>query len=265
MVVAFWLILMEIEVATSSARRGPWLLNVTAVAVMALAAGWRRRYPLLFLAVVGGLAFALSDGLTSLDRSTITGLYSLAVPLFTVAVWERRTQATAGLALWAVGASSVAVVRHAAVGGLLGAVVIGIIVWAAGRLWRAQLLLTADLTETTARLAAERDQSAQLAVAMERTRIARELHGPVAYGVVTMVVQAEAARKLLVLRPEEAEAAICGIEQTGRDALTQLRRILGVLRAPAGPPPLVAIGSARTPPPLALHDQAASLPERVLT
>ena len=118
MVVVFWLILMETEVATSSARRGLWLLNVTAVAVMALAAAWRRRYPLLFLAVVGGLAFALSDGLTSLDRSTITGLYSLAVPLFTVAVWEQRTQATAGLALWAVGASSVAVVHHAAFGGL---------------------------------------------------------------------------------------------------------------------------------------------------
>ena len=145
MIVAFWLVVMEIEVATSSARRGPWLLNAAAVAAMALAAGWRRRYPLLFLAVVGGLAVALSAGLTSLDRSTITGLYSLAVPLFTVAAWEPRTKATVGLALWAAGASSVAVVHEAAAGGLAGALVMGIVVWAAGRVWRAQLVLNADL------------------------------------------------------------------------------------------------------------------------
>ena len=195
-IVAFWLVVLEIEVATSSARYGPWLLSAAAVAVMAVAAGWRRRYPLLFLAVVGGLAIALSAGLTSLDRSTITGLYSLAVPLFTLAAWQPRTQATVGLALWAAGAGVVAVVHKAAAGGLAGALVVGIVVWAAGRVWHAQLLLNADLTETTTRLAAERDLRSRLAVATERTPIARDLHGPVAHAVITMVVQAEAARKL---------------------------------------------------------------------
>ena len=111
----------------------------------------------------------------------------------------------------------------------------GVVVWAAGRVWRTQLLLNADLTETTARLAAERDQRAQVAVATERTRIARDLHGPVAHGVITMVVQAETARNLLMHQPGEAEAAIRDIEQTGRDALTQLRRILGVLRSSCNP------------------------------
>jgi signal transduction histidine kinase len=232
---------------------------------MAVAAGWRRRYPLLFLAVVGGLAIALSGGLTSLDRATMTGLFCLAVPVFTVAAWEPRTRATVGLALWVAGASSVGVVHKAAAGGLGGALVMGIVVWAAGRVWRAQLLLNADLTDTTARLAAERDQRAQLAVVTERTRIARDLHGPVAHGVITMVVQAEAARKLLVHQPGKVEAAIRDIEQTGRDALTQLRRILGVLRSPAAtvaPPAIVAAGASVV---ARLGERAAWTPEQVLT
>ncbi|MGH3493935.1 MAG: sensor histidine kinase, partial [Sciscionella sp.] len=69
LLISVWLVAMEIEVATSSARRGPWLPNAAAVAAMAIAAGWRRQYPMLFLLVVGGLAAALSGGLTSLDRS----------------------------------------------------------------------------------------------------------------------------------------------------------------------------------------------------
>jgi signal transduction histidine kinase len=143
----------------------------------------------------------------------------------------------------------------------------GLVVWTAGRVWRGQRALTAELTETTARLAAERDQRARLAVAIERTRIARELHGQVAHGVVTMVVQAEAARNLLTHEPGSAEAGIRAIEQTGRDALTQLRRILGVLRSTDGPPPRRA---APAPPPTALSvpqpgQPGRGLPAEVLT
>jgi signal transduction histidine kinase len=247
MTVTFWLVVMETEVATSSARRGPVLLNVVAVALMAVAASWRRRFPLLFIAVVGVLAVVLSGGLTSLDRSTVTGLYTLAVPLFTVAAWEPRARATLGLAFWASVAGGVALIHHAPAGGFAGALVMGIAVWTAGRVWRAQVLLNAELAETTARLAAERDQRARLAVTTERLRIARDLHGSVAHGVTTMVVQAEAARALLVLQPWAVDAAIRDIEQTGRDALSQLRLILGVLRTSTSrplPTEIVAAGVA---------------------
>ena len=232
-----WLVALEIDAATNSARTGPWILNAAAVAAMALAAIWRRRSPLLFLAVVAGLATALSGGLTSFDRSSITGLYSLVVPLFTVAAWQARRNAALGLALWTAGGSVLAVLRHEAFGGFAGAAGAGIVVWAAGRAVRAQRLLTNELTDTTKRLAAERDKRAELAVATERTRIARQLHGLVARGVVTMVVQAEAARNLVASNPDDAAAAIRTIEQTGRDALTQLRRILGVLRSSAATVP----------------------------
>ena len=260
-----WLAAMETEVATSTARKGPWALDAAAVALMALAAGWRRRSPLAFLAVVGALAAPLSGGLTSLDRSTVTGLYTLAVPLFTIAAWLPRTRAVLGLGLWAAGASVVAVGRHASAGGLTGALAMGVVVWAAGLAWRAQRTLNADLTETTSLLAAERDQRAELAVASERTRIARELLGLVAHGVVTMVVQAEAARNLLGQQPGTAEDAIRAIEMTGREALTQLRRILGVLRATAGAIDQRASSPSPTSSMPRSDEPLASRPEKVLT
>jgi Histidine kinase len=79
-----------------------------------------------------------------------------------------------------------------------------------------------------------------------------------------MVVQAEAARNLLTLEPADAEAAIRAIEQTGRDALTQLRRILGVLRSAGGPPAPLAFETApalRTRQP---GENIAHAPEQVL-
>jgi signal transduction histidine kinase len=231
---------------------------------MALAAGWRRRSPLLFLAVVGCLAEPLSGGLTSVDRSTVTGLYTLAVPLFTVAAWQPRARAGFGMALWVTVAGAFAAFRHASFGGFAGAAVIGMVVWAVGRISWGQRILTIELTETTARLAVERDQRAELAVATERIRIARQLHGLVARGVVTMVVQAEAARNLLTHEPDGAAAAIRAIEQSGRDALTQLRRILGVLRSTtdsAVPLAFDAAPASSVPPP---HDNTLRLPERAL-
>jgi signal transduction histidine kinase len=264
LIVIGWLVAMETEAAISTARNGTWALDATLVAAMALAAGWRRHNPLIFLVVVGALAGILSGGLTSLDRSTVTGMYSLAVPLFTVAAWQPRTRAVLGLGLWTAGACVVAVVRHASAGGLTGAVAMGVVVWAAGRAWSAQRNLNADLAETTALLAAERDQQAELAVASERTRIARELLGLVAHGVVTMVVQAEAARNLLSQQSGSAEDAIRAIEVTGRDALSQLRRILGVLRAPVGVPEKRAPGPVPVSPVPSWDGPLTSVPDGVL-
>jgi signal transduction histidine kinase len=266
-IVIGWLAVMEAEVATSSARRGPWAVNAASVAVMALAAAWRRRNPLLLFVVVGALAAMLSSGLTSLDRSTVTGLYTLAVPLFAIAAWQPRNRAALGVALWTAGTSTVAAVRHATVGGLVGALVMGLVVWTGGRIWRAQRTLNTELAETTVRLATERDRQAELAVASERTRIARELHGLVAHGVVAMVVQAEAARNLVTEDPGSAADSIRAIERTGRDALTQLRRILGVLRTPVDstdePTTQTALRSSTSTQPR--HEALTSMPEEALT
>ena len=80
---------------------------------------------------------------------------------------------------------------------------------------------------------AERDRQLALAAAEERSRIARELHDVVAHHVSLMAVQSEAAAALLPGRPAEAGKAVDIIGQTAREALTELRRLLGVLRGPA--------------------------------
>jgi signal transduction histidine kinase len=80
---------------------------------------------------------------------------------------------------------------------------------------------------------ADRDRQVALAAAQERTRIARELHDVVAHHVSLMAVQSEAAAALLPARPAEAAKSVQIIGQTAREALTELRRLLGVLRGPA--------------------------------
>jgi signal transduction histidine kinase len=80
---------------------------------------------------------------------------------------------------------------------------------------------------------AERARHVALAAAAERARIARELHDVVAHHVSLMAVQSEAAAALLPGRPEEASKSVEIIGRTAREALTELRRLLGVLRGPA--------------------------------
>jgi signal transduction histidine kinase len=80
----------------------------------------------------------------------------------------------------------------------------------------------------------ERARQVALAAAEERARIARELHDVVAHHVSLMAVQSEAAAALLPGRPAEASKSVEIIGRTAREALTELRRLLGVLRGPAG-------------------------------
>ncbi|HST81331.1 MAG TPA: histidine kinase [Kineosporiaceae bacterium] len=75
----------------------------------------------------------------------------------------------------------------------------------------------------------EREAAAQSAVDAERARIARELHDIVSHNVSLMVVQAGAARQVLTTQPAEAETALLEIESAGRNTMTELRHLLGVL------------------------------------
>ena len=86
---------------------------------------------------------------------------------------------------------------------------------------------SAELAETT--LALSRDQ-AEAAVIAERERISVELHDIIAHSVSAMVVQAGSARPLLRSDPEQARESLSAIERTGRDTLTDLRSLLGMLR-----------------------------------
>jgi signal transduction histidine kinase len=104
--------------------------------------------------------------------------------------------------------------------------------WAAGTLSRAKRASLQAAQARADRAEAEIDRQAARAAAAERTRIARELHDVVAHHVSLMAVQAEAAGSLLPDRPDRAQQSVQVIGDTARQALTELRRLLGVLRAP---------------------------------
>jgi signal transduction histidine kinase len=88
----------------------------------------------------------------------------------------------------------------------------------------------ASLEDRAARLEAERDAQVQIAAAAERARIARELHDVIAHNVSVMVVQADGASYALDTEPARAREALAAISGTGRQALAEMRRLLGVLR-----------------------------------
>ncbi|MFI1737597.1 sensor histidine kinase [Streptomyces sioyaensis] len=102
--------------------------------------------------------------------------------------------------------------------------------WVLGDSVRTRRAYYAQLEERAAQLEKERDAQAKVAVAAERARIARELHDVVAHNVSVMVVQADGAAYVLDAAPEQCGQALETISGTGRQALAEMRRLLGVLR-----------------------------------
>ncbi|MFF7634098.1 sensor histidine kinase [Kitasatospora sp. NPDC008050] len=105
-----------------------------------------------------------------------------------------------------------------------------ILCWAWGRLTRVRSAYLVELEDRAARLERERDAQAKVAVAAERARIARELHDVVAHNVSVMIVQADGAAYVMDNSPQQAKEALGTIASTGRQALVEMRRLLGVLR-----------------------------------
>ncbi|SHF71218.1 Signal transduction histidine kinase [Jatrophihabitans endophyticus] len=110
--------------------------------------------------------------------------------------------------------------------------------------------LSLELRDRALRLERERDQQAELSAAAERARIARELHDIVAHHLTVMVALADGAAAQAVRAPERSVAAMRTVSATGRQALTDTRRLLGVLRDAAddtGPNAGAASGATRSP------------------
>jgi len=119
---------------------------------------------------------------------------------------------------------------------------------------RRRRLRVTDLEHLAERLRHEQVLLAERAVSEERARIARELHDVVAHSMSLMVVQAGGARRLVATQPERATEALAVIEETGRQALIEMRRLLGVLRTdqvatPAGAPARGSSAAAPIAPP----------------
>jgi signal transduction histidine kinase len=104
--------------------------------------------------------------------------------------------------------------------------------WALGKTLRWRQLRGDRLEARTVELEAAREQQVRAAVAEERAQIARELHDVVAHSVSLMVLQAGAARQAFGQKPEKALESLLSVEATGRTAMFELRRMLGILRKP---------------------------------
>ena len=199
---------------------------------------WRRRHPLA-VSLVTGLATA-GYGLAPYPDLAMPVPVGGLVGMYSVAAWGSRQ---AALVAGGVAAAVVAVVMSLprtdadlvdaafASLGLAGA-------WVLGDRARVQRALAAELSDRAVRLEREREGEARRAVASERARIARELHDVVAHHVSMMVVQAEAGPLAVERDPARAAGAFEAIAATGRQALVEMRRLLGVLRGDGQAPSL---------------------------
>ncbi|WP_184676516.1 sensor histidine kinase [Saccharothrix violaceirubra] len=201
---------------------------------------FRRRYPLAsaYVVLAGGALQLFTHGDLVDGLALRPSDFTLAVTLYTVVAYSGRRQGliyTAFLvlgtfvwALWRMGASTEAAFVT------LFVFVIFAFSWALGEFVGARRAYHAELEQRLKLLETERDQQARIAVGEERSRIARELHDVVAHAVSVMVVQADGAGYAIRSDPELAAAAVRTISDTGRQALTELRRLLGVLRSEDG-------------------------------
>ncbi len=186
----------------------------------------RRLRPLGVLAVTRGAEIvALLTG----PGVTVGGV---TIALYTVAAHrERRTAVRAGLAASVALAVAIMIVEGfdpvAAVTQILFRLQLDAASWMFGAYVR-------ELRARSARLEQEREHQTRRAVAEEQARIARELHDVIAHNVSVMVVQAAAARDVFELQPARAQEALGAIEATGREAMTELRRLLGAVRPDGG-------------------------------
>jgi signal transduction histidine kinase len=105
-----------------------------------------------------------------------------------------------------------------------------IVPWLAGRTLRNQTRLARELAEKAERAQHAREEEERRAIAVERNRIARELHDVLAHNLSVMVVQAAGARQVLEKSPERAVEAAGLIERTGREALAEIRHLFGPVR-----------------------------------
>jgi signal transduction histidine kinase len=208
-------------------------VSIAGLFVLAVASGalyWRRSRPLVVLGVTLS-ASALSVGLTSLGSVGAAELELVGVAMFVAlygvgryATDDRWSQIGLG-GVFAVIALSATVEGVTPVGIGFGFVV-AFVVWYLGRRLRLRAERASEL---------EREQAAEArrAIAEERTRIARELHDVVAHRVSLMTVQAGAAKTVAADDLESAVQAMEAVEEAGRQALSELRHLLDVLRPEA--------------------------------
>lgn len=209
------------------------LLGLAIIVVQTAAYAARRVAPLRSFVVViaATLAFWVSDYATNFDAFSLLATYAVVAH---GGAGRRR--------VWTVAGGGVVVLTFVAMLGVLvptedlpalavfGIAVIHLTAAVIGEVVQSRRVRLAELEGRALRAEAERELLARQAVLDERSRIARDLHDVVAHGMSVMVVQAGAAERLVATCPDRAAESLRTIQQTGREALAEMRRLLGVLR-----------------------------------
>jgi signal transduction histidine kinase len=221
----------ELELALSNHIDGPPWVNAVAAAGVTLPVTWRRLYPLavapFMIAVLAGQELLDGDVLENSVAAFVTVplvVYSMAAILD-----RRRAIIGFGLSLALIWSVVIVSMRRGLDEFVLSAILVGG-PFLVGRIVNARVALARELRAKAARLEREREEGAKLAVAEERARIAREMHDVVTHNVSVMVVQASAARRMIDHNPDRAREALTSVERTGREALSEMRRMLDVLK-----------------------------------
>lgn len=209
------------------------LLVFALITVQAAALAVRRRWPVVPLLVLFGLEPVMQAIGKDITDHMAGPFFWLLLVGYT---WGMHTE---GVRLWAGAAFASATV---VLGAWLDAYADGFTSYLStvcliavapilfGQVLRNRARLNRALHSRAERAEREREAAAEAAALEERTRIAGDLHDVVAHALSAMTVQAGAARRMAERDPERAEASFAVVEHTGREALTELRRLLGVLR-----------------------------------
>src|SRR5918994_787780 len=198
----------------------------------------RRRFPgtVLALSVASGLAFA------ALFLPPFFLGPAILVAVYSVAAYGDRWVPLAGLVVAELGLAAVwftpAMLERSTFLLFMGFIAVA---WVLGHFVGDRQLYAAQLEERTAELEQAREELARQAVTEERLRLARELHDVVAHAMSVIAVQSGVGAHVAASRPEEVGKALAAIEATSRAALTELRRLLGVLRQDSEPQASLAV------------------------
>jgi signal transduction histidine kinase len=218
-------------VLTAEHLRGPLGLNLLAVATLTLPLAWRRRWPLAVLCFTMAAGTLQGIYLSSVD-DVATIFFVVIVLGYTTGAHLPRPRTFVALPLMFLGICGVNLgTEKATTSDFLFPTAVVSVAWLSGRAVRARALLTEELHEAAIRAEEAHEAEAQLAMAEERRRIAREMHDVVAHSVSVMVVQAGGARRIIDRDPDRAAQAAAQIEYAGRAALVEMRRLLGLLHA----------------------------------
>jgi signal transduction histidine kinase len=209
---------------------GPKPVAVPAVVVGGAALYWRRVAPLTVAAVFFGAVAAESLLGVSLERPDAPLLMAL-VSVYTIGAYLALREALIGLAVALVGIW-IGVASQTARGysDFVFTLIVVAAGWLVGRGMHGRVRQTAELAERTLRLEQERESERRAAIDEERRRIARDLHDVIAHSVSVMVVQAGAAEDVFERDPAAVLEPIRAVQETGRAALVEISRLLGLLR-----------------------------------